>query len=113
VFGRASAFGQYFFYGNDLTNHVQYLGDEGNHGTFRPIYTCALWRQTINEGHYDYVVTTPALGVIETVAPPQNLWTSKDPNVRTVIQSGPAAVYKIDGPLDPSTCAELGDAARA
>jgi hypothetical protein len=30
-----------------------------------------------------------------------------------VIQSGPAAVYKIDGPLDPSTCAELGDAARA
>ena len=70
VFGRASAFGQYFFYGNDLSNHVQYLGDEGNHGTFRPIYSCALWRQTINEGHYDYVVTTPALGVIETVAPP-------------------------------------------
>jgi branched-subunit amino acid transport protein len=109
VFGRASAFGQYFFYGNDLTNHVQYLGDEGNHGTFRPIYNCALWRQTINQGHYDYVVTTPALGVIETVAPPQNLWTSSDPNVRTVIQSGPAAVYKIDGPLDPSTCAQLGD----
>ena len=109
VFGRASAFGQYFFYGNDLTNHVQYLGDEGNHGTFRPIYNCALWRQTINQGNYDYVVTTPALGVIETVAPPQNLWTSSDPNVRTVIQSGPAAVYKIDGPLDPSTCAKLGD----
>ena len=29
VFGRASAFGQYFFYGNDLSNYVQYLGDEG------------------------------------------------------------------------------------
>jgi hypothetical protein len=113
VFGRASAFGQYFFYGNDLTDHVQYIGDEGNHGTFRPIYTCADWRQTINQGHYDYIVTTPAIGVIETVAPPQNLWTSADANVRTVIQSGPAAVYKIDGPLDPSTCAELGDAARA
>jgi hypothetical protein len=113
VFGRASAFGQYFFYGADLSNHVQYLGEEGNHGTFRPIYTCALWRQTINQGHYDYVVTTPALGVIETVAPPQNLWTSKDPNVSTVIQSGPAAIYKINGHLDPSTCAELGDAARA
>ena len=24
--GRASAFGQYFFYGNDLSNHVQYVG---------------------------------------------------------------------------------------
>jgi hypothetical protein len=113
VFGRASAFGQYFFYGNDLSNHVQYIGEEGNHGTFRPIYTCALWRQTINQGDYDYIVTTPAIGVIETVAPPQNLWTSHDPNVRTVIQSGPAAVYKIDGPLDPSTCAQLGEAARA
>jgi hypothetical protein len=113
VFGRASAFGQYFFYGNDLTNHVQYIGEEGNHGTFRPIYTCADWRQTINQGHYDYVITTPAIGVIETVAPPQNLWTSHDPNVQTVIQSGPAAVYKINGALDPSTCAELGTAARA
>jgi hypothetical protein len=108
VFGRASAFGQYFFYGTDLTNHVQYIGEEGNHGTFRPIYNCALWRQTINQGHYDYVVTTPALGVIETVTPPQNLWTSADPNVQTVIQSGPAAIYKITGPLDPATCSQLG-----
>jgi hypothetical protein len=113
VFGRASAFGQYFFYGNDLSNHVQYLGDEGDHGTFRPIYTCALWRQTINQGDYDYVVTTPAIGVIESIAPPQNLWTSSDPNVRTVIQSGPAAVYKVDGRLDPAGCAKLGSAANA
>jgi hypothetical protein len=113
VFGRASAFGQYFFYGTDLTNHVQYLGDEGNHGTFRPIYNCALWRQTINQGHYDYVVTTPAIGVIESVAPPANLWTSTDRNVQTVIQSGPAGIYKINGRLDPSTCAELGAAAHA
>jgi hypothetical protein len=113
VFGRAGAFGQYFFYGTDLSNHVQYLGEELNHGTFRPIYTCSLWRQTINQGRYDYVVTTPALGVIETVTPPQNLWTSTDRNVETVIQSGPAAVYKINGPLDPATCAELGSAARA
>jgi hypothetical protein len=113
VFGRAGAFGQYFFYGNDLTNHVQYIGEEGNHGTFRPIYTCALWRQTINQGHYDFIVTTPAIGVIETVAPPQNLWTSQDANVQTVIQSGPAAVYKVNGRLDPSTCAQLGAAAHA
>jgi hypothetical protein len=113
VFGRAAAFGQYFFYGEDLSNHVQYLGEEGNEGTFRPIYTCEQWRQTINQGNYDYVVTTPAIGVIETVTPPQNLWTSRDPNVETVITSGPAAVYRVNGPLDPSTCAELGDLARA
>jgi hypothetical protein len=111
VVGRASAFGQYFFYGTDLTNHVQYVGQQLNHGTFRPIDKCALWRQTINAGHYDYIVTTPKLGQDETAAPPENLWTSRDKNVRTVIQSGPAAVYKITGPLDPATCAQLGAAA--
>ena len=29
-----------------------------------------------------------------------------------MIQSGPAAVYKITGPLDPASCAQLGAAAR-
>jgi hypothetical protein len=113
VVGRASAFGQYFFYGTDLTNHVQYLGQELNRGTFRPIVKCSQWREAINDGDYDFVVTTPKLGQIETTAPPENLWTSSDANVRTVIKSGPAAVYKIEGPLDPTTCAELGPAAQA
>jgi hypothetical protein len=113
VVGRASAFGQYFFYGTDLTNYVQYIGQELNRGTFRPIVRCAQWRRAINDGDYDYVVTTPKLGQIETTAPPENLWTSRDANVETVIQSGPAAVYRVTGPLDPSTCAELGADARA
>src|ERR671939_166182 len=48
VVGRASAFGQYFFYGTDLSNHVQYVGQQLNRGTFRPIDTCSLWRRTVN-----------------------------------------------------------------
>jgi len=108
VVGRASAFGQYFFYGTDLSNHVQYVGQQLNRGTFRPIDKCVLWRQTINAGHYDFIVTTPKLGADETVAPPESLWTASDKNVKTVIQSGPAAVYRITDPLDPSTCATLG-----
>jgi hypothetical protein len=31
--------------------------------------------------------------------------------VKTVIQTGPAAVYKVTGPLDPAACSDLGDAA--
>jgi hypothetical protein len=112
VVGRASAFGQYFFYGTDLSNHVQYIGQQLSHGTYRPIVSCAAWRQAINKGHYDYIVTTPKLGADETVAPPENLWTSKDKSVRVIIQSGPAAVYKITGPLDPASCSQLGAAAR-
>jgi hypothetical protein len=111
VVGRASAFGQYFFYGTDLSNYVQYVGQQLNRGTFRPIDSCSLWRQTINSGHYDYIVTTPKLGADETVAPPENLWTESDPNVSVVIHSGPAAVYRITGPLDPSACSQLGPAA--
>jgi hypothetical protein len=111
VVGRASAFGQYFFYGNDLSNHVQYIGQELNRGTFRPIVKCAQWRQAINDGHYDYIVTTPKIGAIEVNAPPEALWTAKDKNVKAVITTGPAAVYKINGPLDPASCSQLGDAA--
>jgi hypothetical protein len=113
VVGRASAFGQYFFYGTDLSNHVQYVGTELNRGTFRPIVNCALWRETVNHGDYDYIVTTPKIGAIEVNAPPEALWTSSDSNVTTVVNSGPAAVYRIDGPLDPSTCSKLGAAAHA
>ena len=62
VVGRASAFGQYFFYGTDLTNHVQYIGTQLNHGTYRPINSCAKWREAVNDGHYEYIVTTPLIG---------------------------------------------------
>src|SRR5215208_870633 len=111
VVGRASAFGQYFFYGNDLSNHVQYVGTELRRGTFRPIVSCSVWRRTVNEGDYDYIVTTPKIGALEVSAPPEARWTQSDTNVKTVIQTGPAAVYKVTGPLDPEACSKLGRAA--
>ncbi len=111
VVGRAGAFGQYFFYGTDLSNHVQYVGTELRRGTFRPIANCRNWRRTVNEGDYDFIVTTPKIGQLEITAPPENAWTERDKNVKVIIKSGPAAVYKIEGRLDPSSCAELGDAA--
>ena len=111
VVGRASAFGQYFFYGTDLSNHVQYVGQELNRGTFRPIVSCAAWRRAVNDGRYDYIVTTPKIGALEVSAPPEAHWTETDKNVKTVIQTGPAAVYKITGPLDPAACAKLGPTA--
>src|SRR3954469_9904647 len=111
VVGRASAFGQYFFYGTDLSNHVQYVGQELRRGTFRPIVSCAAWRRAVNAGDYDYIVTTPKIGALEVSAPPEARWTEADKNVEVVKQTGPAAVYKITGPLDPATCAKLGAAA--
>jgi hypothetical protein len=112
VVGRASAFGQYFFYGNDLSNHVQYIGQELRRGTFRPIKQCGEFRRAINDGDYDYLVSTPLIGRSEEKAPLEDRWAGADPNTEAIIRSGPAAVYRIDGTLDPDTCSRLGDNAR-
>jgi hypothetical protein len=104
VVGRASAFGQYFFYGDDLSNHVQYLGNELDRGTFRQIDNCRDLRRTINEGDYDYVVVTPRIRR-ETSVPPELFWVGDDSAVKKNVRSGGlAGVYRVDGELDPSTC---------
>ncbi|MGH2983958.1 MAG: hypothetical protein ACRDK5_06860 [Solirubrobacterales bacterium] len=113
VVGRAGAFGQYFFYGTDLSNWVQYPGRHLRRGTFRPIDTCYGWRTQINEGDYDYIVTTPRLNQLETTPPPENAWTGRDKNAEVIVRSGPARIFKVNGPLDPTTCPELGEAAHA
>ena len=107
VVGRASAFGQYFFYGDDLSNHVQYLGKELRRGTFRQIARCDELREVINEGNYDYVVTTPRIRR-EVSEPPENLWIGKDRAVKPIVISGPARVFEIEGELDPEACRRLG-----
>ena len=67
--GGRPGFKQYVFYGNDLSNHVQYVAHEGPHGAFTPIATdpadrtdvaaCEEWLTALNEGDYDYVVIGP------------------------------------------------------
>ena len=100
VVGRASAFGQYFFYGDDLSNHVQYLGNELRRGTFRQIDECRDFVEVVNEGDYDYVVVTPRIRR-ETSIPPELFWTNDDPNSKRNVRSGQlAGVWRIDGRLD-------------
>jgi hypothetical protein len=104
VVGRASAFGQYFFYNDDLSNHVQYLGQELRRGTFRQIANCKLLRRVVNEGDYDYIVVTPRIRR-ETSIPPELAWVGNDEATDKIIPSGGlAAVFEVNGRLDPSTC---------
>jgi hypothetical protein len=107
VVGRASAFGQYFFYGDDLSNHVQYLGRELRRGTYRQIDRCDDLRRIINEGNYDYIVVTPRIRDEED-DPPENMWVGADLGVTEVVRSGPARIYRVEGALDPSACRYLG-----
>jgi 4-amino-4-deoxy-L-arabinose transferase-like glycosyltransferase len=104
VVGRAAAFGQYVFYGPDISNHVQYVADEIPNGGSRPIDSCLLWRRDLNAGHYDYVVITPRLGNEAFSTPPEIAWTT-DKNSQAIISTGPAAVFKLNGPLDIAGCA--------
>ena len=112
VVGRASAFGQYFFYGDDLSNHVQYLGRQFRRGTFRQISSCKVLREVINQGDYDYVVVTPRIRR-EQQKPPESLWVGADDATRPIVKSDPARIFAVSGELDPRTCRRLGDRARS
>jgi hypothetical protein len=103
VVGRAAAFGQYVFYGPDISNHVQYVSQRTAKGGSRPIESCLAWREALNNGEYDYVVITPAIGAAAFSTPQEIAWTTGKA-AQPVIQSGPAAVFKLAGPLDAAEC---------
>ena len=67
---------QYPLFGTDLSNHVQFVGEETAHGGFEAPTTCRAWRHAIDEGHYDYVIATrDRLEPDKPPYPPQARWT--------------------------------------
>jgi hypothetical protein len=62
---------------------------------------CRTWRRAI-AGHYDYVVLTQ-FGLSYFLKPPE--WVIRtDPAATRVVKDGDSSVYRLDGPLNPSTC---------
>ena len=73
VVGGRPGFKQYVFYGNDLSNHVQYVARHGPHGAYLPIASeaaqkgqdpravqqCEEWRRALNDGDYRYLIVGP------------------------------------------------------
>jgi len=106
--GTAAGFLGYGFYGTDLSNRVRYLGVKGAHGAFNAIPTCSEFRSAVNEADLDYLVTAPFLNFIEPgkpVASPEARWLRGDPAATPIDRSGPVAVWRIQGRLDPGACA--------
>ena len=95
---------QYPLFGTDLTNRVQFVGEEQPHGGFVAPSTCRRWRELLNEGRYDYVVATrdrKERG--KPPYPPTSSWT-KGPGVTAILREPPTVVFRLTAPVDPLAC---------
>jgi hypothetical protein len=119
----AGGFGQlqYGFYGRDLSNFVQYVGQTEPHHGFGLIDSCPRWRQILDQGHYTYVVITTGLVANRadlTEHPPRyTVWTETDTAAQlvrrqvTTVRDAKVVGYwlfRIRGPLDPASCPRSG-----
>jgi hypothetical protein len=107
VAGTSGAYNQYGFYGDDVSNYVQYVGRHLPEADFRAIETCADFRRAVNAGDYDYLVTTPELDLNKpstASSSPERGWVRNDPAVHEVVHSGRVSVFRINGRLDPNRC---------
>jgi hypothetical protein len=105
--GTSVGFANYGFYGTDLTNRVIYLGEEGPHGAYNAIATCAAFRAAVNAAGLDYLVTAPFLNFLHPGSPipsPEARWLRGESAVQPVLHEGQVTVWKVQGPLDPSAC---------
>ena len=105
--GTTAGFAGYGFYGTDLTNRVEYLGEEGPHGAFNAIPTCAGFRAAVNEADLDYLVTAPFLNFLhpgDPIASPEAGWLRGESAVRPILRNGRVTVWRVQGSLDPAAC---------
>lgn len=120
VVGGRPGFKQYVFYGDDLSNHVQYIARHGPHGAYLPIASeaaqndvepnwkpqCEAWRRAVNDGAYSYLVIGPDQRT-QSRLPIEAVWTATDPSATKIESQDDVFVFRIDGPLDPAACAKL------
>jgi hypothetical protein len=105
--GTMGAMFQYPLWGGDSSNSVTYIGQHGPRGSFDEIPACPEWIGALNDGDFDYVVTTPTFhqdNPAADTAPVQRTWISRAGNVQRVAGAGLVDVWKITGPLEPEAC---------
>jgi hypothetical protein len=95
---------QYPLFGTDLSNRVQFVGEERPHGGFEAPGDCRHWREELNAGRYDYVVASrDRLEPGKPPFPPQASWT-EGPWAKVILRKPPTVVFQLTGRLDPSVC---------
>jgi hypothetical protein len=95
---------QYPLFGTDLSNRVQFVGEERPHGGFEAPGDCRRWREELNAGRYDYVIASrDRLEAGKPPFPPQASWT-EGPWAKVILRKPPTVVFQLTGRLDPSAC---------
>jgi hypothetical protein len=95
---------QYPLFGTDLSNRVEFVGEERPDGGFVAPSTCRAWRRLLDAGGYDYVVASRDR--IEPGKPPYPetaRWTA-GPGAEVVLRTPPTIVFRLSGPLPLSGC---------
>ena len=119
VVGGRPGFKQYVFYGNDLSNHVQYVARHGPHGAYLPIASeasqhlqggpafvaqCQEWVRALDAGGYAYAVIGPDQRT-QSVAPVEATWTEAAGGTR-IETTDDVSVFKLNAPLSPGACTQ-------
>jgi hypothetical protein len=95
---------QYPLFGRDLSNRVDYVGEEQPHGGFSPAATCRAWRRLLDAGGYDYVVATrDRIEPGKSPYPATARWT-QGPGSTVVLRVPPTVVFRLKRPPAPSAC---------
>ncbi|MGH2923770.1 MAG: hypothetical protein ACRDKH_07065 [Solirubrobacterales bacterium] len=107
--GTTGALFQYGLWGLDSSNDVRYVGERGERGSFNEFRECPEWITAINNGDFDYLVTTPAYDQAdpETPTPPiENAWLEGARGARKFAGTGLVDFWELRGPVDPIACAD-------
>ena len=95
---------QYPLYGTDLSNQVQYLGIHRPHGGFEAPTSCRQHLRLLNQGHYDYAITTrDRLEPGKPPYPPLVGWLQRA-GAHPILKKPPTVVFELPKTLDPSAC---------
>ena len=109
VAGTSGAYNQYGFYGDAIENYVQYVGRHLPEADFRAIESCPAFREAVNEGDYDYLITTPELDLNNpaTSSPsPERGWVKNGPALTEILHASRVSVFRVEGALSPAGCAQ-------
>jgi hypothetical protein len=116
VVGGRPGFKQYTFYGDELSNYVQYVARHGSHGAYLPIASeaaqngdgpnasaeCREWIDDLKAGDYHYLVVGPDQRT-QSVPPIEATWTQSAGGIKLEERDN-VSVFRIDGQLNPASC---------